>query len=77
MIELRADPQRRALIETGIYVRARWHNGVWGDVDIAHLDRPSLVAWLRKGDARLAERVLLHVLGHMTTETTDEKGATT
>lgn len=35
---------------TGIYVRAVGLNGRWGSHDIAELDAPSLLAWLRSHD---------------------------
>ncbi len=46
-IVYKADPARADLPETGIPVRAIEADGSWGNVDIAHLDRASLDAWLR------------------------------
>lgn len=50
---------------TGIYVRAR-SRGKWGSHDIAALDKPSLLAWLksRGGDNQVAEDVVGHLLGY-------------
>ena len=42
---------------TGIYVRAVGLNGRWGSHDIAELDAPSLLAWLRSHDG-MAENVV-------------------
>jgi hypothetical protein len=57
-----ADPRRASLAETGIYVRAK-RDGRWQVVDIAHLTRESLEAWI---DSRpnIARNVVLHLLGH-------------
>jgi hypothetical protein len=51
---------------TGIYVRARRPDGGWESVDLAYLDGPSLLWWLRSqgGDNRLAEDVVGILLGH-------------
>lgn len=66
--DYRVDSSRTTLLETGIYVRAKNAAGTWGAVDIAHLDRPSLVAWLRSrgGANEWAENVVLILLGHTT-----------
>ena len=48
---------------TGIYVRAVGLNGRWGSHDIAELDAPSLLAWLRSHDG-MAENVVGILLGH-------------
>lgn len=51
---------------TGIYVRAKNPDGEWKSVDIAVLDKPSLLRWLqsRGGDNRWAEDVVGILLGH-------------
>lgn len=51
---------------TGIYIRAQWPHGNWDSVDIACLDAPSLLEWLRghDGDNMLAENVVGVLLGH-------------
>ena len=51
--------------ESGIYVRAKLGDK-WGSYDIAHLERESLVAWLksRGGDNPWAENCVLLLLGH-------------
>jgi hypothetical protein len=46
MTTYKADPSRSSLPETGIPVRALQEDGHWGSVDIMHLDRESLDAWL-------------------------------
>ena len=66
MSRLVADRERRDRAETGIYVRAMTEpepSPKWESVDIAHLERASLIAWL---DARpdLATNVVLALLGH-------------
>jgi hypothetical protein len=63
---MKVDPDR--LIsepETGIFVRVE-HNGTFASVDIAHLDRDSLMAWLRSrgGDNPWAENTVAILLGH-------------
>lgn len=52
--------------ETGIYVRAQTSTGAWVSADIAHLDRASLMAWLRSrgGDNPWAENTVAVLLGH-------------
>lgn len=63
------DPARALrLPETGIPVRAKravpeGQPERWGPVDINHLTRESLLAWLRSR-AGLAENVVLALLGH-------------
>ncbi len=63
--DLRIDPSRIGLTETGIYVRAQ-HDGKWGSHDIAHLDLDSLRRWLRSrgGENTWAESVVEILLGH-------------
>lgn len=62
-MDLTIDPERTDLTEAGIPVRARLR-GVWGNHDIAHLTRDSLIAWLNSGVDHLAEGVVLTLLGH-------------
>jgi hypothetical protein len=52
--------------ETGIQIRAQGPDGKWGTFDIGHLDKPSLLAWLRSrgGDNKWAENVVGILLGH-------------
>ncbi len=52
--------------ECGIPVRCEGPDGKWGAFDIAHLDRASLIEWLRShgGDNPWAERVVCVLLGH-------------
>lgn len=61
----RADSDRLALGPTGIYVRALL-DGHYESVDIAHLERESLQAWLRSrgGENSWAETVVMLLLGH-------------
>jgi len=70
MTDYRADPDRRHYPETGIPVRAL-DGDRWSDVDIAHLRKESLLAWLRSrgGDNSWAESVVLLLLGHELTPT--------
>lgn len=51
---------------TGIYVRAQDKDGNWGNFDIAQLDGPSLLAWLRSrgGENPWAETVVATLLDH-------------
>jgi len=61
----RIDPDRISLLETGIPVRALDVNGSWGAIDIAHLDRVSLDAWLRSRDSiDWPVNVVMILLGH-------------
>ena len=66
MDELKLDPNRLDLPETGIYIRAKDEAGKWGSHDIAHLDRESLLRWLRSrgGSNPWAENVVAILLGH-------------
>jgi hypothetical protein len=66
-MNLKADPNRAGIGETGIYLRAkRGHK--WASVDLAELDRESVLAWLnsREGIQKtlLAQNVVLVLLGH-------------
>ena len=69
-MELKADPKRMGLKETGIYVRAWVPDGGPKSVDLAELDRDSLVTWIRGSQEKIglevnfAERLLLSLLGH-------------
>ena len=60
-----ADPKRYEHADSsGIYVRAL-KNGKWDAVDIAELDAPSLLAWVRSHkDDNWAEGLILILLGH-------------
>lgn len=63
---LNVDNDRAACYrEIGIPVRAL-DDGKWVTTDIAHLDRESLLSWLRSrgGDNPWAENVVLILLGH-------------
>ena len=72
-MELKVDPERTGFAETGIYVRAL-ANGSIKNMDIAELDRDSLLAWMRasqRGMEQLgepsvtfAESLVLALLGH-------------
>ena len=65
---MKIDPLRCRFPETGIYVRAQDDKGHWGSFDIAYLDRPSLMMWLRSrgGDNPWAENTVAALLGHDT-----------
>ena len=69
-MELKADPKRMGLKETGIYVRAWVPDGGPKSVDLAELDRDSLVSWIRGSQEKIglevnfAERLILSLLGH-------------
>jgi hypothetical protein len=62
---MKVDPERLLEPKTGIYVRAEYE-GAWANADIAHLDRDSLMAWLRSrgGDNPWAENTVAILLGH-------------
>jgi hypothetical protein len=61
--ELVVDPRRANQYgDTGIYVRARTAEGAWGSHDIAMLDLPSLLAWVRW--VRRGDRLVAMLLGH-------------
>lgn len=64
--DLKVDPQRVGIAQTGIYVRAKNVADKWDSVDIAELDKVSLTLWLksRGGDNEWAESVVLILLGH-------------
>ena len=66
--ELHVDPARydpNMVTNTGIFVRAKF-NGHWLSVDIAHLDKESLLEWLRSrgGKNPWAEDTVGLLLGH-------------
>lgn len=65
-MDLKVDPNRDRLPETGIYVRAQNEKGKWLSADIAHLSSASLLHWLRSrgGENPLAENVVGILLGH-------------
>lgn len=70
-MNLWADPERlkrsSELEGTGIYVRAQSPSvAKWLSLDIALLDAPSLLIWLRSqgGDNELAENTVGVLLGH-------------
>jgi hypothetical protein len=72
-MELRADRQRcHDFVGAGILVRAINVNGLWDNIDIAHLDAESLLTWLRsRGGANdYAEQVVFLLLGHSATSQT-------
>ena len=52
--------------KTGIYVRARSQSGRIVDADIAQLEGPSLLRWLRSrgGENAWAENTVGQLLGH-------------
>jgi len=66
-VALRVDPKRAAVysVHTGIFVRAA-HKGKFGSFDIAQLDAPSLLNWLRSrgGNNPWAENVVGTMLQH-------------
>jgi hypothetical protein len=72
MMELICDTNRwdkydhEACPETGIFVRAKNPDGKWRSVDIALLDKVSLLVWLksRGGDNPWAEDVVGILLNH-------------
>jgi len=66
----REDAYRHGL--TGIYVRAKGCNGVYGTFDIAELDDQSLTKWLRSdgGYNLLAENTVRILLGYEQKEET-------
>jgi hypothetical protein len=64
-MDIKQDPERLALPETGIYVRAMNPQGRFASVDIVTLDRPSLMNWLRSrgGSNEWAENTVAALLG--------------
>lgn len=65
-MDLRIDPARTDLPQTGILVRAKATDGSWDSVDIVALDTESLLTWLRsRGDVSpWAEQTVMLLLGH-------------
>ncbi|MCK5607276.1 hypothetical protein KAR91_35665 [Candidatus Pacearchaeota archaeon] len=68
-MKLRIEPTREnnlAYESTSIFIRAINSEGKWDSVDIAQLDKPSLLFWLksRGGDNPWAEDVVGILLGH-------------
>lgn len=63
--DLEVDRKRLDGPECGILIRARVA-GVWCPTDLAHLDRESVLRWLRSGGGSnpLAENCVLVLLGH-------------
>ena len=61
---LRADPERAHLPETGIFVRGMGEDGHFDAIDISHLTKESLVAWLQDKKPVFVEGVVLVLLGH-------------
>lgn len=73
MKDLIVDARRLELSDgtsTGIFVRVKNADGTWGNADILHLERDSLIEWLRsRGEKnRWAEATVLTLLGHETPE---------
>lgn len=66
----KADSSRMDLPETGMYIRAQNEAGSYGAFDLSHLDRDSVVRWLRSrgGENLWAENTVLILLGHKTVE---------
>ncbi len=58
------DPARSGVPATGINVRAMNAQGQWAAVDIAQLDRASLLRWMASSGGT-AERVVGLLLGHI------------
>ncbi|MBN3875235.1 hypothetical protein [Nostoc sp. JL23] len=69
-MNLKIDPTRWANKEewegTGVYVRATFADGSCGVVEISHLEKASLLDWLKStgGDNRIAENCVGILLGH-------------
>lgn len=63
---MKIDPTRTDLPETGIYVRALNVEGRWDNIDLAHLDKESVLEFLqsRGGDNQWAENTVGVLLGH-------------
>lgn len=63
---LKIDPDRLWMPETGVLIRAQNEDDRWVAADIAHLDRKSLDRWLRSrgGENNLAENFVRLLLGH-------------
>lgn len=68
-IRYTADPKRFNMVltpETAVCVRGCRPDGSFGNVDIAELDKSSLLAWLRSrgGHNPFAENLVGQLLGH-------------
>jgi hypothetical protein len=75
-LELTVDPKFAHRHDfTGIPVRAKSRSGKWINADIAQLDKPSLLAWLRSrgGANEWAEDVVGLLLGHGVLHRKDEQ----
>ena len=67
--DLRVDSDRGSINRdlhgaTGIFVRAVGLDGKYGSFDIAQLDRPSLLRWVKEHDRLWLENLVLILLGH-------------
>jgi hypothetical protein len=64
--ELKVDVVRLDFTPTGIFVRAKDPSGKWISTDIVHLDKQSLLAWLRScgGKNQWAENIIALLLRH-------------
>lgn len=67
--DLKVDPDRGSINRdlhgsTGIFIRARGLDGNYGSYDIAELDRPSLVEWVKGRDRLWLEHLVLTLMGH-------------
>jgi hypothetical protein len=73
-MDLKVDPKRQHLPETGIFVRTKIGEK-YESVDIAHLDLGSLMTWLRSrgGNNIWAENTVAILLGHGLPEPAPEK----
>jgi hypothetical protein len=74
-VNLKQDPTRTELPETGIFVRAQVSQlvpkfptseamAIWGNVDINHLDRQSLITWMDDKDKAYLMSLALFLLNH-------------
>ena len=65
-MKLKIDTKRASLEGTGIFVRAQDSSYKWHSVDIAALEKESLLDWLQSegGDNRIAENCVGILLGH-------------
>jgi hypothetical protein len=64
--ELKVDVARLDFTPTGIFVRAKDPSGKWISTDIVHLDKQSLLAWLRSrgGKNQWAENTIAQLFRH-------------
>lgn len=73
-MNLKSDPKRAGFADaTGIYIRAQRPDGTWDAIDIAELDKESLLTFLRRDGDRnpLAENVVGVLLDHGNLHTTE------